>query len=150
MPLWLKYEADIKEDLRRKLLAISTAQIDQLLKSVRVNYPGLRRHLTRPGSLISKPIRIRCGHEDITEPGYLEVDTVAHGGESCSRPYSWTVSFTDIHTGWTEVRANWNRTAHGVLEKIQELEQELPFEIKGFDSDNGGEFINYALLRVPK
>lgn len=145
MPLWLKYEAEIKEEVRSKLLAISPAQIDRLLKSVRANYPGLRNHLTRPGSLISQQIPVRGGNEDISEPGYLEVDTVAHGGERCSGDYIWSVTFTDIHTGWTEVRANWNRTAHGVLEKVKALEEELPFEIKGFDSDNGGEFINYAL-----
>lgn len=145
MPLWLQFESDLTEELEAKLLAISPAQIDRLLKPVRANYPGLRRHLTRPGSLISRQIPVRCGNEDITEPGYLEVDTVAHGGETCSGDYIWTVTFTDIHTGWTEVRANWNRTAAGILEKVKALEAELPFEIKGFDSDNGGEFINYAL-----
>ena len=145
LPHWLEHDRELGPAVRGKLLAISPAQIDRLLKPIRASYPGLRAHLTRPGSLISRQIPIRTGNDDIDGPGYLEVDTVAHGGASASGDYIWSVTFTDIATGWTEVRANWNRTAHGVLEKVRELERELPFKIKGFDSDNGGEFINYAL-----
>jgi hypothetical protein len=145
MPVWLRHGPELGQELKGKLLAISPAQMDRLLKPFRASYPGLRRHGSKPGSLISQQIPFRGGNDDIAEPGYLEVDTVAHGGESCSGDYIWSITFTDIHTGWTEVRANWNRTAHGVLEKVKEMEGGLPFKIKGFDSDNGGEFINYGL-----
>lgn len=150
MPIWLRHEPELERELKEKLLAISPAQMDRLLKPFRASYPGTRRAWSKPGSLISQQIPVRGGNDDIAEPGYLEVDTVAHGGESCSGDYLWSITFTDIHTGWTEVRANWNRTAHGVLEKIKELEVSLPFQIKGFDSDNGGEFINYGLYEYLK
>ena len=35
----------------------------------------------------------------------------------------------------------------GVLEQIKDVENMLPFPLLGFDSDNGGEFLNYHLLR---
>ncbi|MGV3772555.1 MAG: integrase catalytic domain-containing protein [Verrucomicrobiales bacterium] len=149
LPIWLKHEAGLGSELKEKLLAISPAQIDRLLKPFRASYPGVRRR-SKPGSLIAQQIPVRGSNEDIVEPGYLEVDTVAHGGESCSGDYIWSITFTDIHTGWTEVRANWNRTAHGVLGKVKELEGYLPFKIRGFDSDNGGEFINYGLYQYLK
>jgi hypothetical protein len=150
MPIWLRHGPELGQELKDKLLAISPAQMDRLLKPFRASYHGLRRHWSKPGSLISQQIPVRGGNDDIVEPGFLEVDTVAHGGESCSGDYIWSITFTDLHTGWTEVRANWNRTAHGVLEKLRELESSLPFKIKGFDSDNGGEFINYGLYEYLK
>ena len=42
---------------------------------------------------------------------------------------------TDYDCGWTECRATWNKGAHGVLEQIQCVENNLPFTLKGFDCD---------------
>ena len=54
---------------------------------------------------------------------------------------------TDICTGWTECRATWNKGADGVMTQIKAIQQALPFTIKGFDCDNGSEFLNWHLLR---
>ncbi len=54
---------------------------------------------------------------------------------------------TDIVTGWTECRATWNKGSLGVLEQIQAIETALPFPLRGFDCDNGSEFLNHHLLR---
>lgn len=43
--------------------------------------------------------------------------------------------------------ATWNKGAHGVMGHIQLIEKRLPFPILGWDSDNGGEFLNNHLLR---
>jgi len=61
--------------------------------------------------------------------------------------FIWSVTYTDIHSGWTATRAVWNRGAHGVVEVTREIEAELPFALLGFDCDNGGEFLNHHLLR---
>ena len=53
---------------------------------------------------------------------------------------------TDYGSGWTECRATWNKGATGVVEQIKTIEQALPFTLKGFDCDNGSEFLNYHLL----
>jgi len=34
-----------------------------------------------------------------------------------------------------------------VLEQVQDIEEKLPFEIKGFDCDNSSEFLNHHLVR---
>jgi hypothetical protein len=54
---------------------------------------------------------------------------------------------TDIHTTWTENRATWGKGAQGVLMQIQDIEVRLPFALRGFDCDNGSEFLNYHLVR---
>jgi hypothetical protein len=40
----------------------------------------------------------------------------------------------------------WNKGAHGAKEQIELIEKRLPFPLLGWDSDGGGEFLNYHLL----
>lgn len=54
---------------------------------------------------------------------------------------------TDIYSEWTELRAVWNKGSIGVVAQIQDIETSLPFEIFGFDCDNGSEFLNWHLMR---
>jgi hypothetical protein len=42
-----------------------------------------------------------------------------------------------ILNGWTELRAVWNKGAHGVVEAVRDIEAKLPFPLLGFDCDNG-------------
>lgn len=145
LKVWVPFDGEIPEEIAGKLLKISPAQIDRLLRPIRAHYPARRRGGTRPGSLVAQQIPIRTDNDDVSEPGYFEVDTVAHGGATTEGDFVWSVVFTDLMTTWTEARATWNRTAAGVQENVAEFEQNLPFPLLGFDSDNGGEFINYGL-----
>lgn len=61
--------------------------------------------------------------------------------------FVWSITLTDIFSGWTENGAVWNKGAHGVLTQIENIEKRLPFSILGFDCDNGSEFLNQHLLR---
>ncbi len=54
---------------------------------------------------------------------------------------------TDILTTWTECRATWNKGSHGVCSQIEAIEKSLPFPLKGFDCDNGSEFLNHHLIQ---
>jgi hypothetical protein len=125
---------------------MSPATIDRLLQPVRIQYKKGRCG-TKPGTLLKNQIPIKTSNWDATEPGFFEADTVAHCGNSMAGDFVWSLSFTDIATSWTENRAVWNKGAHGVLTQIKDIESELPFEIQGFDCDNGSEFLNYHLLR---
>jgi hypothetical protein len=55
---------------------------------------------------------------------------------------------TDIHTTWVEARALPNRSEAATCEQILDLEKSLPFELLGLDGDNGGEFLNWHLVRT--
>lgn len=150
LALWLphyeKNHGALKPRVRRKLLAISRSTIDRLLAPVRVKYRGKGLSGTKPGSLLKNQIAIRTDNWDIQRPGFLEADSVAHCGESLAGNFVWSVVFTDICTGWTHTRAVWNKGAEGVKKQTADVEQKLPFELLGFDCDNGGEFLNYHLL----
>ena len=151
LPLWLPfYEAEqgaLEESVRRKLLQISAASIDRLLKQERARYRGKGLGGTRPGGRLKHQIPIRTDNDDVDRPGFLEADTVAHGGNSLAGDFIWSLTFTDLFCQWTENRAVWNKGAAGVLAQVKEMEAELPFELLGFDVDNGSEFLTHHLWR---
>lgn len=72
---------------------------------------------------------------------------MAHCGQSMQGAFVWSLTFTDIWSGWTENRAVWNRSARRIVDAIRDIEGNLAFPIEGFDSDNGTEFLNHQLLR---
>jgi len=151
LPLWLPfYEQEygaLPEGVRQKLLRMSAASMDRLLQPERVRYPGKRLCGTRPGGTLRHLIPIRTDNDDVDRPGYLEADTVAHCGSSLAGDFIWSLTLTDIYSQWTENRAVWNKGAHGVLQQIKAVEGGLPFELLGFDVDNGSEFLAYHLWR---
>jgi hypothetical protein len=71
---------------------------------------------------------------------------VAHCGNTLLGDFIWSIVLTDIHTTWTECRATWNKGSAGVIEQIRHIEARLPFELRGFDCDNGSEFLNWHLV----
>jgi transposase len=151
LPVWLPFyeqkRGPLADSVRQKLLRISPATIDRLLKKTRARYPGKGLCGTRPGRLLKIQIPVRTDHHDIDRPGYLEADTVAHGGTSMAGSFIWSTTFTDIFSQWTENRAVWNKGSTDVLREVKGLEQTLPFEMLGFDVDNGSEFLTYHLWR---
>ena len=60
LPLWLPFyeqqHGALAESVRRKLLRISPATIDRLLRKVRAHYPGKGLCGTRPGSRLKQQI----------------------------------------------------------------------------------------------
>lgn len=149
--LWLPFYEDnyglLTADIKDKLQTISAATIDRLLQPVRAHQQTKGITATKPGTLLRNQIPIRTDAWDISEPGFMEADTVAHCGNSLMGDFAWSLTLTDYCTGWTENRATWGKGAGGVVEQIKDIEQSLPFELKGFDCDNGSEFLNYHLLR---
>ena len=89
----------------------------------------------------------RSGPPDTTRPGSVEADTVAHCDDSTEGDYVNSLTFTELYSGWTENRAVWNKSAEAVLGQLRELEQVVPYSMKDFHTDNGGEFLNWALHR---
>lgn len=150
LPLWLPYYGMrfgfLDEKVKVQLLRISAATIDRLLKSLKIKYPK-RLGGTKPGYLLKQHIPIKTDQWNEKKPGFVEGDTVAHCGTSLLGNFVWSITVTDIYSGWTENAAMWNKGAYGAMEQIRAIEERLPFPLLGWDSDNGGEFLNYHLLR---
>jgi hypothetical protein len=91
-------------------------------------------------------IPIKTEHWDVTLPGYLEIDLVSHSGASAAGEFLYTLDCVDIATGWVERQAVMGKGQHGIVEALRQIEQRLPFRLRGIDSDNGSEFINAHLF----
>lgn len=87
-----------------------------------------------------------CEWED-RRPGFVEIDLVAHGGESVHGEFVYTLGLVDVATGWFEASAVPTRSQRGVFAALQALRARLPFALLGIDSDNDNAFINDQLLR---
>ena len=150
VPEWLPHyerrEGELGEELRGKVLAVSPAQIDRLLSPYRVEDGRARARGRRKDAAIRAEVPVRAEAWSVDEPGWLEADTVAHCGGSMAESFIWTLTATDVWSGWTELRATWNRGQYGVIGRLGEMEKAMPFALKGWDTDNGGEFLNWALV----
>ena len=151
LPVWMPHYPQlygpIDLNVYKTLLRISAATIDRLLKPIRPKFKVQGRTATKPGSLLKNQIPIKTDQWNEFQPGFIESDTVHHCGETTTGQYAITVNYTDIATGWTEQRAVWGKGETSVLNQTEDVEHSLPFPILGFDSDNGGEFINDHLFK---
>jgi hypothetical protein len=140
-------EIELSQETQELLLKISSASIDRCLRPVRIKSPhGLST--TKPGSLLKKSIAVRTFTAwDEERPGFMEIDLVAHCGNTTAGQYLNTLTCTDICTGWMALSALPQRSQQAVCEAIHRMRQRLPFPLLGIDSDNGSEFINDLLYR---
>jgi len=134
-------------ETKARLLSLSSATVDRLLRVERAHHHPHGLSTTKPGTLLkhSIPIRTFADWDDVV-PGFVEVDLVAHCGESTHGEYLNSLTMTDIATTWTECLAIRNRSQLTVSQAIVQARTRLPFPLLGLDSDNGAEFMNAHLL----
>jgi hypothetical protein len=130
------------------LIGMSAATIDRKLAGARSKLLVRGRSHTKPGSMLKSRIAMRtwADHDEDT-PGFVEIDLVGHEGGNPRGRFCFTLTVTDIATGWTEnptVPAK--RQVHVVAALIDVVTQ-LPFPIRGIDSDSRLEFTDDRLYR---
>lgn len=146
LPYWLDhYDGALDQEIKTKLLKISPAQMDRILRPARAGVPKKGLSATRPGTLLRHQVPTRGGPPDTSKPGTVEVDTVAHCDDTTAGDYVNSLTFTELFSGWTENRAVWNKASHAILKELKQLELTVPFTMKRFHSDNGSEFLNWPL-----
>ena len=140
-------EIQTTPEIKHLLLRMSRSSIDRCLQKARFEkHKGLST--TKPGTLLKKAIPVRTWHDwDENLAGFLEMDLVAHCGSSAEGQFLYTLTATDVSTGWTECFALPNKTQIVVSKTISGMRTRLPFPLLGIDSDNGSEFINDLLYR---
>ncbi|MGB8379777.1 MAG: transposase family protein [Dermatophilaceae bacterium] len=138
----------ITDDTELALLAMSPATMDRRLAPDRAKMLVRGHSHTKPGSLLKDSIPIRTWAEwNDAVPGFVEIDLVGHEGGNAIGEHCYTLTVTDIATGWTENRSVRNKAEKWVFEALMDIRAAFPFPIIGVDSDNGSEFINWHLLR---
>jgi hypothetical protein len=140
-------ELTIDDGTAELLVSMSAATIDRRLAGERAKRQIKGRRATKPGSLLKSQIAVRTWADwDDARPGFVEVDLVSHDGGNAIGPFAFTLTVTDIATGWTENRSVPSKEAKCVLRALEGIAESMPFPILGVDSDNGTEFINVYLF----
>jgi hypothetical protein len=142
---WLKKRLSISPRLEKQLLRISARQIDRRLGPYKVQAKRRLYGKTKPGTLLKHQIPIKAERWDVDQPGFTEIDLVSHSGDRADGEFIHSLTLTDIHTGWTETYAVLGKSQAFVVEALEQIRKQLPFELRGIDSDNGSEFINHHL-----
>ena len=79
-------------------------------------------------------------------PGFVEMDLVAHCGEHLDGRFLYTLTLTDLATGWTECLPLLSKSADAVLAALAQARKLFPFPLLGIDTDSGSEFLNEELI----
>ena len=139
-------ELAVNARVEAELCRMSPSTIDRLLRPWRRLRGRRPLSTTRHGSLLKSSIPIRT-FADWTDDrsGFLEVDLVAHCGESTEGFYLTTLCAVDVASGWSECTGVWGKGQERVGAAVHRVRGRLPFPLLGLDSDNGSEFINHHL-----
>ncbi len=141
-------ELQLDPQTRTLLLTLSPATADRLLKRARAGTKPHGLTTTKPGTLLKQAIPVRTFAQwDDAQPGFMEVDLVAHCGEATQGEYLNSLDMIDVKTRWVELYGLLNRSQATVSAAIVTCRHRLPYALLGLDSDNGAEFINHDLKR---
>ena len=135
---------DLAPEIRAKLLSMSAATIDRALRCVREQSGRQRRRSIASALRRSIPVRTSADWGD-PAPGFVEADLVAHSGPSARGSFVHTFVLTDIATGWTECAPLLVREQKLLSTVLTELRKQLPFPLRGLDTDNDSVFMNETL-----
>lgn len=141
-------EIQVKDEVKAKLLKISMGTVKKILAHQKHLSTTKIKGTTRPGTLLKHQIAIRFGPWNEVDPGFFEMDTVAHCGETLTGGFIYSLDLIDISTGWNEQAAIWGKGERATLEQFRKIKKRLPFKILGIDPDNGSEFINWHMYRL--
>jgi len=140
-------EVQMTDEEAALLEKMSPATIDRRLQPARRLLMARGRSHTKPGTLLKSQIPIRTWSEwDDARPGFCEVDLVGHEGGNPFGEFCFTLTMTDVATGFTINRSVPNKAAVHVADAIDFARRQFPFPVLGLDSDNGSEFINAHLF----
>ena len=136
---------NLDEAIRPKILSMSAATIDRLLRAPRNATRAKKPRRAEPEP--RRRIRMRT-FADWNEPlpGSMEMDLVAHCGAVNRGSYVHSLVMTDVASGWTEAAPLVVRDGGMVVETIERIRVGLPFALRALDVDNGSEFVNDKLI----
>lgn len=139
---------DLDPEVRNRLLQASAATIDRILAPARAHADGHRRRRPGVGAAIRRSVPVRTFVDWCDPPpGFFEIDMVEHcGGAKIDGDFVHTLVLTDIASGWTERVAMPVRNQSLVVEAMDSVAAELPFPMRGIDTDNDSAFMNETLL----
>jgi transposase InsO family protein len=135
---------EFKDPKYQRLAELSVAQMYRLRKGHTYRQ---RRVAYQP----TKPTQVAIGErrrpEPDERPGYLRVDSV-HQGDRDGVKGVFHINAVDEVTQWQIVGATAQISEAYLLPVLEAILAQFPFQIRGFHSDNGSEYINHRVSNL--
>lgn len=134
---------DFTLQMRMALERISASTLDRMLRKIRAESIATKGlSTTSPSRYMKNKIPLNTLDYKVTGPGFFQSDTVAHCGTNAGGKYISSITFTDVHSGWTENRAIASKKGTEVRNMFQDIRSKIPIKIRAINTDSGSEFLN--------
>ena len=128
----------------QRLARISVAHLYRMRRSAAYRQ---RRVVYQPTRATQVSIGERRAPQPEGRPGYLRVDTV-HQGDWDGVKGVYHINAVDEVTQWQVVGAAAQISEAALLPVLLAMLEQFPFQLRGFHSDNGSEFINHTVAKL--
>ncbi|GHU99243.1 hypothetical protein FACS189483_08280 [Spirochaetia bacterium] len=103
---------------------------------------------TKTGRPLRKLVTVMTHFEcAVQPPRFFQIDLVQHNGGDPAGEFCYTMTMTDVATGWTVHYPLKNKAHKWVRESLEDAQKTFVFPFRSIHSDSGSEFLNYALVR---
>ena len=131
------------DETTAKLLAMSMGTVKKRVATFsRQRFLTHGKGTTSPGAIHAQ-IPIRIGPWNDARVGTMQIDTVAHCGDSTAGNFVYTVNATDVATLWGTRRAQWNKGQEATVRSMEYMEKDIPVPVIEWHPDSGSEFVNW-------
>jgi hypothetical protein len=141
-------EFTLSDAISHTLKRISPRTIDTKLKQHKLKERLRRKYTPKLHPLLYQKIPVKLSLDQGRGIGdTIQIDLVEHCGQSPEGAFLFTVSVTDIGSGWWEGEVVMGKTAWHIALSLGRIQHRFPFPWKEIHSDNGSEFINDTVWR---
>lgn len=131
------------DEVTGKLRSMSIGTMKERISHFERVVSGGGRCMTKPSDL-KEVIPVRRGPWENPDPGFGEIDTVAHCGNTVEGRFAYTVQLTDICLTWCFLEPQMGKGKAETLASIKAMYKRSPYLFLGIDPDTGSEFINWV------
>lgn len=129
-----------------KLLAMSEITVRRRVrKFLKARRGNKGKSATNPSN-IKERIPVFCGPWNDVPVGHGQIDTVVHCGSTLAGNMIYTVSYTDVASGWWRGRAQWNKGMEDTKNSLSIIKKELIIPWFHAHPDCGSEFLNRFVI----
>lgn len=130
----LRLETPLSQKQVERICSVSYKTIERALSRWRTKLGNNNDWMTETALREGISLVERIRH--VEEPSYICMDTVAHCGRSTAGSFVWTLTWTDIYTGFTINRAVWNKGFGGMKDAFEYCLSHTPFPVKSIRISN--------------
>lgn len=144
-------ELTISDGMADALKRISARTIDSKLKNHKTKELLKRKYAQNIHPLLYQKIPVKLSSDQGRGIGEsIQIDCVEHCGQSAHDTFLYTVSITDVGSGWWEGEPAMGKSATAIVQAIERIHHRFPFTWKEIHTDNGSEFINATVWNYAK